>query len=59
MGLPGCVMYAKATIFDLLLPRIAAGVPITRGDVVRLGCGGLCLGCETCTYPNCGFGKES
>ena len=59
MGLPGCVMYAKATIFDLLLPRIAAGVPITRQDVVHLGCGGLCLGCETCTYPNCGFGKES
>ena len=27
MGLPGCVMYAKTTIFDLVLPRIAAGVP--------------------------------
>ena len=26
MGLPGCVMYAGATIFDLALPRIAAGV---------------------------------
>ena len=25
MGLPGCVMYAGATIFDLALPRIAAG----------------------------------
>ena len=25
MGLPGCVMYAKATIFDLILPRVAAG----------------------------------
>ena len=24
MGLPGCVMYAKRTIFDLVLPRIAA-----------------------------------
>ena len=29
MGLPGCVMYAKSTIFDLVLPRIIAGVPIT------------------------------
>ena len=59
LGLPGCVMYAKATVFDLLLPRIVAGVEITRRDIVRLGCGGLCLNCKVCTYPNCGFGKES
>lgn len=25
MGLPGCVMYAKRTVFDLVLPRIMAG----------------------------------
>lgn len=56
-GLPGCVMYAKATIFDLLLPRIAAGVALKRSDFVRLGHGGLCLGCDTCHYPACGFGK--
>ena len=56
MGLPGCVMYAKATIFDLVLPRIAAGVRLTRRDFVALGEGGLCLGCEVCTYPHCGFG---
>lgn len=57
MGLPGCVMYAKRTIFDLVLPRIAAGVPVTRADIAAMGEGGLCLGCEVCTYPNCGFGK--
>lgn len=56
-GLPGCVMYAKTTIFDLLLPRIAAGVPVTREEIASMGEGGLCLGCEVCTYPNCGFGK--
>ncbi|MER1992918.1 MAG: molybdopterin-binding protein [Eubacteriales bacterium] len=56
-GLPGCVMYAKATIFDLVLPRIAAGVALKRNDFVRLGHGGLCLGCDTCHYPACGFGK--
>lgn len=56
-GLPGCVMYAKATIFDLVMPRIAAGVPLTREDFIRLGHGGLCLGCEECHYPECGFGK--
>ena len=57
MGLPGCVMYAATTIFDLMLPRIAAGVRVTKRDLTRLGHGGLCLGCKTCTWPNCGFGK--
>ena len=57
MGLPGCVMYAGATIFDLALPRIAAGVEMTRADFAAMGEGGLCLGCPVCTYPNCGFGK--
>lgn len=57
LGLPGCVMYAKATIFDLILPRIAAGVPVSRSDIRRMGHGGLCLGCEECRYPVCPFGK--
>lgn len=56
-GLPGCVMYAKRTIFDLLLPRIMADDPIRAEEIHALGEGGLCLGCETCTYPACGFGK--
>jgi molybdenum cofactor synthesis domain-containing protein len=59
LGLPGCVMYHKATIFDLILPRILAGEKVTRQDVVRLGHGGLCLGCESCAFPNCGFGKSN
>ena len=46
LGLPGCVMYAAATIFDLVLPRVAAGVAeLTRRDITRMGAGGLCLGC--------------
>ena len=57
VGLPGCVMYAKRTIFDLVLPKIMADVAISREDLARLGRGGLCLGCEICVFPNCGFGK--
>lgn len=57
MGLPGCVMYAKSTIFDLMLPRMAAGIPVNRKDITRLGHGGLCLGCADCRYPACSFGK--
>jgi hypothetical protein len=59
LGLPGCVMYAKRTIFDLVLPRLMADVPISRQDLAGLGHGGLCLSCDVCTYPNCGFGKGS
>lgn len=57
LGLPGCVMYAKSTIFDLMLPRVAANVPVTRKDITMLGHGGLCLGCAECRYPACSFGK--
>ena len=57
LGLPGCVMYAAATIFDLVLPRIAAGVRLCKQDFVVLGEGGLCLGCKPCTYPHCTFGR--
>ncbi len=57
MGLPGCVMYAGATIFDLALPRIAAGVEMTKADFAVMGEGGLCLGCKPCYWPNCPFGK--
>lgn len=57
VGLPGCVMYAKRTIFDLVLPRLVAEERLDRHDISRLGHGGLCGGCDPCTYPNCGFGK--
>ena len=57
VGLPGCVMYHKASIFDLIIPRILAGDKITRRDIVAFGHGGFCEGCDTCRYPVCGFGK--
>ncbi len=57
LGLPGCVMYAAATIFDLALPRIAAGKRMNKTDFVRMGEGGLCLKCAVCHYPICPFGK--
>lgn len=57
MGLPGCVMYAKRTIFDLVLPHVMADDEVTKEDLASLGEGGLCLNCPVCTFPNCGFGK--
>lgn len=56
-GLPGCVMYARRTIFDLLLPYLVTDTPITREHLAGLGHGGLCLNCPVCHFPNCSFGK--
>jgi len=58
VGLPGCVMYHKASIFDLTVPRLVAGEKLTRADIVELGHGGLCVMCPECRYPLCGFGKS-
>lgn len=58
LGLPGCIMYAKKTIFDLALPRILADIKIDADYLASLGNGGLCLNCEVCHFPNCGFGKN-
>jgi hypothetical protein len=57
VGLPGCVMFDRRTIFDLVLPRLAAGVVMTARDFAALGEGGFCLHCEECRYPVCAFGK--
>lgn len=57
VGLPGCVMYHKASIFDLVVPRILAEERVSRRDIVAFGHGGFCESCDTCRYPVCGFGK--
>lgn len=57
VGLPGCVMYSRTSIFDLIVPRLLAGEKVTKADINKLAVGGLCLNCEVCTYPVCGFGK--
>ena len=56
MGLPGGVMHARRSVFDLMLPRVMADVPVTAEDLAALGYGGLCLNCETCIFPRCAFG---
>ena len=55
IGLPGCVMYARRTIFDLVLPFLLSDTPVTKEMLYGLGNGGLCLNCPVCHYPNCGF----
>lgn len=57
LGLPGCVMYSKRTVFDLVFPRILSGEVLNKHDIAALGHGGLCMNCDECRFPNCGFGK--
>ena len=58
LGLPGCVMYHATSIFDLILPRLLAGVEVTRADIVKWAHGGVCNLCSECRFPNCSFGKS-
>ncbi len=57
MGVPACALFHKTTSFDLLFPRVLADIKITRGDLAELSNGGLCLECQTCSFPKCPFGK--
>ena len=57
VGLPGCVMYCKRTIFDLVLPRILSDERLSFRDIALYGHGGFCLNCYVCTFPHCSFGK--
>jgi formylmethanofuran dehydrogenase subunit E len=57
MGVPACALFFKTTSLDLLLPRLLAGVPVTRLDLAAMAEGGFCLTCRSCTYPKCPFGK--
>ena len=56
IGVPACALHFRHTSFDLLLPRLLAGLAITREDLAAMGHGAICLECPTCTFPKCGFG---
>lgn len=57
LGVPGAAISLPTTMFDVLLPQIYTGDPLTREDLIRLGDGGLCQMCQTCHFPNCTFGR--
>ncbi|MDR1778144.1 MAG: molybdopterin-binding protein [Clostridiales Family XIII bacterium] len=58
LGVPGGLLHSRRSCMDLLLPRLFAGLRLGKEDFVRMSNGGLCFSCETCIYPNCGFGME-
>lgn len=56
LGVPACGLFHPTTSFDLLLPRLLAGLEVRRADLARLGHGAFCRNCETCVHPDCAFG---
>lgn len=56
LGVPACALYFKTTSFDLLFPRLLAGLEISRRDLAKMGHGSFCLNCNSCTFPKCPFG---
>ncbi len=57
IGVPACALFHRTTSFDLLLPRVLAGLRPSRRDLAELAEGAMCLSCRACTYPKCPFGK--
>jgi molybdenum cofactor synthesis domain-containing protein len=57
LGVPACALHHRATVLDLVLPRVLAGEHIGQAELAFLGHGGLCRDCEPCHYPCCPFGK--
>lgn len=57
LGVPGAAISRPTTMFDVLLPQIFSGDPLTKDDLLRLGEGGLCQMCDSCHFPNCTFGR--
>jgi len=57
LGLPACVFHHRATLFDIIFPRILAGESFTRKEISLLGHGGFCRNCDPCHFPICPFGK--
>jgi len=58
IGMPACGMFAKTTVFDLVLPRVMAGEKLSKADNAALGYRGLSLSFKECVYPHCPFGKS-
>ena len=41
IGMPSCGLFSRATVFDLVLPRLLAGLPVDSEWLAGLGHGGL------------------
>ncbi len=59
LGLPGCAKSPKYNGFDMVLERLAAGLPVGRAEIVRMGAGGLLAEISTRPQPRDDEGDEA
>lgn len=54
IGVPGCARSLDRSGFDMVLERLAAGLPVTRADLMKMGVGGLLCEIPTRPFPRAG-----
>ena len=52
LGMPSCGLFSKATVLDLLLPRLLSGEKLTRADLAGYGAGGLLTADMAFRFPS-------
>ena len=51
VGMPSCGLFSRATVFDLVLPRMLAGLPVDSAWLATLGAGGLLTRDVSARFP--------
>jgi hypothetical protein len=51
VGMPSCGLFSRATVFDLVLPRLLAGLPVDSAWLASLGHGGLLTRDVSARFP--------
>jgi hypothetical protein len=51
IGMPSCGLFSRATVFDLVLPRLLAGLPVDSSWLATLGQGGLLTRDVSARFP--------
>lgn len=58
VGVPGCARSLDRSGFDMVLERLAAGLPVTRADLMTMGVGGLLVETPARPFPRKGDGPS-
>lgn len=58
IGVPGCARSLDRSGFDMVLERLAAGLPVTRADLMTMGVGGLLVEPPARPFPRAGDGPK-
>ncbi len=51
IGMPSCGVFSRATVFDLILPRLLAGERLSRRDLAAFGAGGMLTREQSHRFP--------